>query len=202
MGKKERHARTAKAEKSSFSKLHNKIRKKGKNKGKLPQSAKSQRKRVEQYGFDLTQAARPQLEKLPVRVNTSIHTVCTCCAIINSGCYLLVHLQEDDLRAMSFVRGEGRQGNKQQLINGLLGFKMKIQKREVREHLYAQYLAVRGNSDRAVAAPTRAAFCRFATCTCTYILNTVGFRHACSAAPKCTSSQPLLLAETYSRLSN
>eukprot|EP01043_Picozoa_sp_COSAG02_P013494 COSAG02_NODE_540_length_20599_cov_14.046339_16_plen_74_part_00 len=51
--------------------------------------------------------------------------------------------QEEDLRAMSFVRGEGRQGNKQQLINGLLGFKMKIQKRETREHLYAQYLAVR-----------------------------------------------------------
>ena len=52
-------------------------------------------------------------------------------------------VQEEDLRAMSFVRGEGRQGNKQQLINGLLGFKMKIQKRETREHLYAQYLAVR-----------------------------------------------------------
>ena len=68
MGKKEKNARVAKAEKSSFSKLNNKIRKKGKNKGMLPSSAKSQRKRVEQYGFDLTQAARPQLEKLPVRV--------------------------------------------------------------------------------------------------------------------------------------
>ena len=69
--------------------------------------------------------------------------------------------QEDDLRGMSFVRGEGRQGNKQQLINGLLGFKMKIQKREVREHLYAQYLAVRGNSDH------------FATCASICILSTV-----------------------------
>jgi hypothetical protein len=67
MGKKERHARTAKAEKTSFSKLNNKIRKKGKNKGMLPQAMKSQKKRVEQYGFDLTQASRPQLEKLPVR---------------------------------------------------------------------------------------------------------------------------------------
>ena len=44
---------------------------------------------------------------------------------------------------MSFVRGGGKQGNKQQLINGLLGFKLKIQERDVREHLYAQYLAVR-----------------------------------------------------------
>ena len=67
MAKKERLARSAKAEKSSFSKLHNKIKKKGKNKGMLPQPGKSQRKRVEQYGFDLTQASRPQLEKLSVR---------------------------------------------------------------------------------------------------------------------------------------
>jgi hypothetical protein len=47
---------------------------------------------------------------------------------------------------MSMVRGQGRQGNKQQLINGLLGFKMKIQTRDVREHLYAQYLAVRSRN--------------------------------------------------------
>ena len=78
MGKKERHARTAKAEKTSFSKLNNKIRKKGKNKGMLPQSMKSQKKRVEQYGFDLTQASRPQLEKLPVRAR--LHPSVSCCA--------------------------------------------------------------------------------------------------------------------------
>ena len=78
MGKKERNARVAKAEKSSFSKLNNKIRKKGKNKGLLPSSAKSQKKRVEQYGFDLTQAARPQLEKLPVRVLLALVSWCYC----------------------------------------------------------------------------------------------------------------------------
>ena len=66
MAKKERLARSAKAEKSSFSKLHNKIKNKGKNKGMLP-PGKNKRKRVEQFGFDLTQAARPQLEKLSVR---------------------------------------------------------------------------------------------------------------------------------------
>lgn len=42
---------------------------------------------------------------------------------------------------MAIVRGEGRHGNKQQLIGRLLAFKPKIEKREVREHLYAQYLA-------------------------------------------------------------
>ena len=52
---------------------------------------------------------------------------------------------------MSFVRGGGKQGNKQQLINGLLGFKLKIQERDVREHLYAQYLAVRHTHTRAHA---------------------------------------------------
>ena len=50
---------------------------------------------------------------------------------------------------MSFVRGGGKQGNKQQLINGLLGFKLKIQERDVREHLYAQYLAVRHTATHA-----------------------------------------------------
>jgi hypothetical protein len=159
MGKKERHARTAKAEKTSFSKLNNKIRKKGKNKGMLPQSMKSQKKRVEQYGFDLTQASRPQLEKLPVRArlhpsllrrfsSPAATQPQPAIVVLTSRWFsgLRSILQEDDLRAMSMVRGQGRQGNKQQLINGLLGFKMKIQTRDVREHLYAQYLAVRSRN--------------------------------------------------------
>lgn len=75
MAKKERLARTAKAQKSSFSNLQNKIRKKGKNKGMLPSSIKAQqggkKKRVEKYGFDLTQCQRAQLEKMPVRSASS-----------------------------------------------------------------------------------------------------------------------------------
>jgi hypothetical protein len=114
MGKKEKKARQAKAERGNYSKLINKVRKKGKNRGKLPQSLKSRGKlRAERHGFDLTGMARPELERLG----------------------------EEELRQMSFVRGQGKVGNKNRLIDVLLGFKLKIQKREVREGLYAQYLA-------------------------------------------------------------
>ena len=115
MGKRESKLRQAKAEKGSFSRLVGKVKKKGKHKGKLPNSIKKGGggKRVEAHGFDLTNCSRPHLEKMPPEM----------------------------LAQMCFVRGEGRHGNKQQLIDGLLKFKVKIQTREVREMLYAQYLA-------------------------------------------------------------
>ena len=115
MGKRESKLRQTKAEKGNFSRLVGKVKKKGKNKGQLPSMIKKTgggSKRVEAHGFDLTNCQRPHLEKMPPEV----------------------------LQQMSFVRGQGRNGNKQQLIDGLLGFKIKIQTREVREMLYAQYL--------------------------------------------------------------
>jgi len=113
MGKSERNHRAAKAQKSSYSRMQNKIKKKGKHKGMLPQSLKKVQKRVEEHGFDLTNCNVRVLEKTP----------------------------EEVLRQMSFVRGQGKHGNKQQLIKTLLSFKLKIEDRDVREGLYAQYLA-------------------------------------------------------------
>lgn len=119
MGKREGKLRQVKAEKTNFSRLVGKVKKKGKNKGALPSTIKNKKssggsgKRVEAYGFDLTNCQRPHLEKIP----------------------------PDVLQQMCFVRGQGRNGNKQQLIESLLAFKIRIQTREVREMLYAQYLA-------------------------------------------------------------
>jgi hypothetical protein len=114
MGKQMKAARQAKAEKGNYGKLVNKVRKKGMHKGRLPQSLKrGSQQKTERFGFDLTGITRPQLEKLG----------------------------EDELRQMSTVRGQGgRSSKKNSLIDSLLGFKAKIQTREVRESLYAQYL--------------------------------------------------------------
>ena len=106
-------ARQAKAEKGNYRKLINRVRKKGKHKGKLPQTLKSHRHlRGERFGFDLTSIFRPELERL----------------------------HEDELRRMSFVRGQGKTGKKNDLIEKILGFKGIIVQRPRREALYAQYL--------------------------------------------------------------
>ena len=113
MGKKEKMARQAKAEKGNYRKLINRVRKKGKHKGRLPQTIKASRQQQgERFGFDLTGISRPELERLP----------------------------EDELRQMSFVRGQGKTGKKNDLIEKLLGFKGIILQRPTREALYAQYL--------------------------------------------------------------
>ncbi len=98
---------------------------------------------------------------------------------------------------MSFVRGEGRQGNKQQLINGLLGFKMKIQKRETREHLYAQYLAVCRNFKTRSAFQQLCQRCYPPSLRLRLRSENPHFWLLCSVAPRCTSSPPSLPVEMF-----